>query len=178
VNQAEEEDFRQFVTAQMDNLRRLAFLTCGNWQAAEDAVSTGLAKLYLAWHKVDAPQWYARRVIVNAAIDEVSRPWRREHVAEMADLDRSTPDSTAHLGERDRIQRALLKVPPGQRKVLLLRFYEDLSVEDVAAILRKTTGTIKSQTARGLAALRVALGDSAYEDREDDGRFARAVRRR
>ena len=173
----DDEDFRQFVVAQIDGLRRLAYLTCGNWQAADDAVSTGLTKLYLAWRKVNTPHWYARRVVVNAAIDEVRRPWRREQVAEPEFLDRSVPDPTAELAERARIQQALLKIPPGQRKVLLLRFYEDLSVEDTAEILGKSTGTIKSQTARGLAALHRVLGEAPWGESDDSGRFASLVRR-
>jgi RNA polymerase sigma-70 factor (sigma-E family) len=177
VRADEDEDFRQFVAAEMDSLRRLAYLTCGNWQAADDAVSTGLAKLYLSWHKVSAPHWYARRVVVNAAVDEVRRPWRREHLALPEVLDRSIPDPAAEVAERDRIQQALLKIPPGQRKVLLLRFYEDLSVEDTAAILGKSTGTIKSQTARGLAALHRVLGDAPWGESEYSGRFASVVRR-
>jgi len=177
VKSDEDEDFRQFVAAQIDGLRRLAYLTCGNWQAADDAVSTGLAKLYLAWPKVNTPHWYARRVVVNAATDEVRRPWRREHAAEPEFLDRSVPDPAAQVAERDRIQQALLKIPAGQRKVLLLRFYEDLSVEDTAAILGKTTGTIKSQTARGLAALHRVLGDTPWGENENIGRFASVVRR-
>jgi RNA polymerase sigma factor (sigma-70 family) len=103
---------------------------------------------------------------------------RREEVTGPEYLDRPTPDAAEQVSERDRIQRALLRVPAGQRTILLLRFYEDRSVEDVSAILHKTTGTIKIQTSRGLATLRKALADAPHEGSDGDERLARIVRRR
>ena len=178
MSDGDDDDFREFMAAQIDDLRRLAFLACGDWHSAEDAVSIGLTKLYLSWRKVTNPYWYARRIVMNAAIDQARKPWRRERVAEAEHLDRSVADTVDELTERDRMQRALLKVPAKQRTVLLLRFYEDLSVEDVAEILNRSTGTIKSQTARGLTALRAALDETEHEGSTDGERFTSAIRRR
>jgi len=164
VNHADEEEFRQFVSARMDALRGLAYLTCGDWQAAEDAVARSLAKLYTKWANVSAPERYAARMVVRAAIDEVSRPWRREVAASTAMPEVGEQDGSALLAERMHIQAALRQLPPGQRAVLVLRFYEDFSVEEVADALGRSTGTVKSQTARGLAALRRLLGVHAPID--------------
>ncbi|GGN47964.1 DNA-directed RNA polymerase specialized sigma24 family protein [Actinoplanes campanulatus] len=74
-----EADFREFVGARMESLRGLAYLTCGDWQVAEDAVLSALAKLYAKWNRVENPDAYARTAVVRAAIDETRRPWwRRE----------------------------------------------------------------------------------------------------
>jgi RNA polymerase sigma-70 factor (sigma-E family) len=180
VNRREEE-FRQFVLARMDALRGLAFLTCGNWQVAEDAVAQSLAKLYTRWGKVSVPERYAARMVVRAAIDEVSRPWRREVAASEAFPDVSEPDKADSVAETMRIRAALRQVPPGQRAVLVLRFYEDFSVEEVAEALGRSTGTVKSQTARGLATLRRLLAEHHIElpedpeERTNDGRYAPAA---
>jgi RNA polymerase sigma-70 factor (sigma-E family) len=158
VNQDEERDFREFVRARFDALRGLAYLTCGNWQTAEDAVSTSLAKLYVRWRKVSSPHSYAQRMVVRAAIDEGRRPWRREHSAGEDLPDQAVADPSARIDERMRLREALRQVPPRQRAVLVLRYYEGLSVEETATALGLRTGTVKSQSARGLTALREALG--------------------
>jgi RNA polymerase sigma-70 factor (sigma-E family) len=173
VNEDDERDFREFVNARFESLRGLAYLTCGDWEAAEDAVSISLAKLYVRWHKVDSPHSYACRTVVRAAIDEARHPWRREHAASHRLPDRPMPDAAERIGERMRLRDALRQIPPGQRAILVLRFYEGLSVEQTAAALGLRTGTIKSQTARGLATLREVLAREglavpyATTDRED-----------
>jgi RNA polymerase sigma-70 factor (sigma-E family) len=163
VDDADERDFREFVTARFESLRGLAYLTCGDWAAAEDAVSISLAKLYLRWRKVDSPHTYACRMVVRAAIDEARRPWRRERAAGHDLPEQATPDAAERVDERMRLRGALLRVPPGQRAILVLRFYEGLSVEQAAAALGLREGTIKSQTARGLATLRELLGRELLE---------------
>jgi RNA polymerase sigma factor (sigma-70 family) len=185
VDQHDEEEFRQFAAARMDDLRGLAYLTCGNWQTAEDAVSTALTKLYLNWRKVSSPHRYACRCVITAVVDEVRRPWwRREQPADMSTLDHPEPDSSEALGERDRIRQVLRQLPPGQRAVLVLRFYGDFSVDEVADMLRLTSGTIKSQSARGLATLRrllsaqEALTVFEFQEGERHERYAPVVRYR
>lgn len=158
MNRDDEQQFREFFHARFDALRALAYLTCGDWQAAEDAVSRSMAKLYVRWHKVDSPAGYAQRMVVRAAIDEGRRPWRRETAAGGNLPDQVVADPTGNTDERLRLREALLQVPPRQRAVLVLRYYEGLSVEETAATLRLATGTVKSQSARGLDALRRALG--------------------
>ncbi len=159
---AEDEDaYREFVTARLPRLRRVAYLVCGDWHLAEDAVSTALAKLYLNWHrvrdteKIDA---YARTMVLRCVVDERRRPWSREkaHTA-LPVAEPAEPDRTAQVDDRIVLQRALATLPRGRRAVLVLRFYEGLSVEETAAALGCSTGNVKSQTARGLANLREAL---------------------
>jgi RNA polymerase sigma-70 factor (sigma-E family) len=176
-----EDEFRRFVAARMDTLRALAYLTCGDWQVAEDAVAHSLAKLYTRWGKVSAPERYAARMVVRAAIDEVRRPWRREVSSSHGLPDLGEPDRTEAITLSMHVRAALRQVPPGQRAVLVLRFYADFSVEEVAEALGRSPGTVKSQTARGLATLRdllapheIALTED-LEERTGDARYARAT---
>jgi RNA polymerase sigma-70 factor (sigma-E family) len=153
--------FREFVAARSAHLRRVAYLVCGDWHLAEDAVSTALAKLYVAWHRirdvgrVDA---YARTMVIRAVMDEHRRPWRREHARDNQDaIDLEAPDHADAVDDKVVLRRALRQLPKGRRAVLVLRFYEGLSVEETAEALGLSTGTVKSQTARGLSALRDLL---------------------
>ena len=173
-----DDEFRHFVSARMDALRGLAYLTCGDWQAAEDAVARSLARLYTRWDRVDAPERYAARMVVRAAIDEVRRPWRREVPASHGFPEVGEPDRSEAVAEGIYIRAALRQLPPGQRAVLVLRFYADFSVHEVARALNRTEGTVKSQTARGLATMRtmlaahdIALTDE-LEEKVHDARYA------
>ena len=181
MDSGKEEEFRRFVSARLRFLRGLAYLTCGDWQVAEDAAASTLEKLYCRWDKVDDPHRYAARMAVRAAIDETRRPWRREVPASQAFPDAGEPDKSDALTERARIRAALRQLPMAQRAVLVLRFYEEFTVEEVAEALSRSTGTVKSQTARGLAAMRrllaeqdVALPEDPME-RTDDERVARVT---
>jgi RNA polymerase sigma-70 factor (sigma-E family) len=157
LNAEEEEGFRQFVAAQLGPLRKLAYLTCGNWHTAEDAVATALAKLYPRWRKLDRPDLYAKTMVYRAAVDEVRRPWRRERSAgdEMPDV--ALRDPAAATDERIRVQVALRAVPRKQRAALILRYYLGMTLEETAGVLGVSVGTAKSQTSRGLARLREVL---------------------
>ena len=114
-----ETEFRDFVSAQMEPLRGLAYLTCGDWQAAEDAVLTVLARLYVKWDRVDRPASYARTAVVRAAIDETRRPWwRREQAHSHAMPDPQVPDGTTpeyRPGPRTTPHRAISARPSGAR---------------------------------------------------------------
>jgi RNA polymerase sigma-70 factor (sigma-E family) len=153
-----EADFREFVAAQMDSLRGLAYLTCGDWQVAEDAVLATLAKLYVNWRRVDNPEAYARTSAVRAAIDETRRPWwRREQSHGDALPDVVVFDGTEAVDDRLQLRAALGRLPGRLRAVLVLRFLEGLSVHETAAALRCPEGTVKAYTSRGLDALRRIL---------------------
>jgi DNA-directed RNA polymerase specialized sigma24 family protein len=115
VKPDEEEEFRRFVAARMEPLRGLAYLTCGDWQVAEDAVSTCLAKLYVRWGKVSSPERYATRMVVHAVVDEVRRPWRREWSASHALPEVIEPDVSDSVAEALRVRHALRRLPAGQR---------------------------------------------------------------
>jgi len=167
VNPTQEREFREFAAARMNHLRGLAYLTCGDWHLAEDAVSTALTKLFLRWTRIDDADSYARVVVIHAAIDEKRRPWRRESAYGEALPDVAGPDPTARSDERSYLLAALRRLSRGQRAVVVLRFYEGLSIEQVAGILGRSTGTVKSQAARGLAALREVLADDERRRRSE-----------
>ncbi|NUT37598.1 MAG: sigma-70 family RNA polymerase sigma factor [Hamadaea sp.] len=156
----------------MDTLRGLAYLTCGDWQIAEDVVSTCLARLYVRWGKVSSPERYATRMVMRAVVDESRRPWRREWSASHALPETVAPDVSDGVAEAVRVRHALRQVPAGQRAVLVLRFYADLSIDETAEILGRRPGTITSQTVRGLATLRrlLAAEDITLRERHEEGR--------
>lgn len=155
---ADEEDaFRDFVAAQLLPLRKLAYVTCGDWHLAEDAVAIALAKLYPRWRRLDRPDLYAKTMVYRAAIDERRRPWRREWSASDAMPDVTLRDPAPLSDERLRVRAALLRVPPRQRAALVLRYYLGLTQEETATVLGCSTGTAKSQVSRGLGRLRDLL---------------------
>ena len=159
----DEQAFREFVTSQMASLRKLAYMTCGDWHAAEDAVANALVKLYPRWRKLDRPDLYAKTMVYRAAIDERRRPWRRERSASDAMPDVTLRDPTPLSDERLRVRAALLEVPPRQRAALVLRYYLGLTQEETATVLGCSTGTAKSQVSRGLGKLRDLLAAEQIE---------------
>jgi RNA polymerase sigma-70 factor (sigma-E family) len=166
MDAAEEADFRSYAASRMRDLRRTAFLLCGDWHHADDVAQTVLTKLYTNWSKVQQRERvdaYARTMLVRATFARGRRlSWRREvssgELPEAAVVDRPPEDRMVLVD-------ALAKVPPRQRAVLVLRFWEDLDVTDTARTLGCSEGTVKSQTARGLATLRNLLPDSILEGR-------------
>jgi RNA polymerase sigma-70 factor (sigma-E family) len=163
-----DEEFSAFVTGRRVALLRTAcLLTAGDAHLAEDLVQTALARMYVAWPKVrrsESADAYARRIIVNAYIDEVRRPrWRREQpVSDLPDR----PDTGPAGGwpdavDGDVIRTALAALPKRMRAAVVLRHWLDLSVEETAGLLNCSEGTVKSQTAKGIARLRSLLGGGA-----------------
>ncbi|QLQ39086.2 SigE family RNA polymerase sigma factor [Micromonospora robiginosa] len=157
VRAEDEQAFREFVTSQMASLRKLAYVTCGDWHAAEDAVANALVKLYPRWRKLERPDLYVKTMVYRAAVDETRRPWRRERSAGDAMPDVVSRDPAGTTDERMRLRVALDAVPARQRAAVVLRHYLDLSLEDTARVLDCTVGTAKSQVSRGLAKLRESL---------------------
>jgi RNA polymerase sigma-70 factor (sigma-E family) len=158
VDAAEETLFGEYAAQRLAPLRRLGFLVCGDWHLAEDAVSTVMAKLYASWPSIsrnDNVDAYVRRMLIRAIVDERRRPWRRETPAEYP-LSPPQPRTSGAdtLDDRMVLREALSRMPPRRRAVLVLRYFEELSVEETAAAMGCSTGTVKSQTARALAALR------------------------
>jgi RNA polymerase sigma-70 factor (sigma-E family) len=151
-------DFTTYVGQRRLQLFRTACLLCGDPHQAEDIVQDALARLYAAWPRAcraNNLDGYVRRIVINSHLNQARRPWRRERVA--ADLgERPTP---VHLPTEDLqvMWAALRDLPLGQRKVVVLRHYLGLSVEETAADLGLSTGTVKSQTSDALAALRRTL---------------------
>ncbi|HZN73148.1 MAG TPA: SigE family RNA polymerase sigma factor [Micromonosporaceae bacterium] len=151
-----EDEFRAYVSARLESLRRTAYLLCRDWHLADDLVSITIGKLYRHWTRVraaDNVDAYSRGVLTRVYLDELRRPWRRE------DATADTPEPPASqpvdgIVERSALAQLLDGLPPRQRAVLVLRFYCDLSVEETAALLHISRGTVKSQSARGLETLR------------------------
>ena len=157
----EEQEFGDYVVARSRRLCEFAYLLCGDWHAAEDAVQTALAKLFVAWRRLrerESMDAYVRRIVVRVIIDQ-RRLLRSQRESSWAEPPDATPigDAAESMPDRLAVLAALAKVPPRQRAVLVLRFFEDQSVEETAEALRCSTGTVKSQTARGLRTLRALL---------------------
>jgi RNA polymerase sigma-70 factor (sigma-E family) len=157
----DDESFRRFVAGASAPLARLAYLLCGDHHLADDLVQNTMIKLYRAWPKIEQPSVvdaYVRQVLLRCWLTERRRAWRRSESRRDQVPDR--PDPAQGVGSadlRDVLRRALAEVPPRQRAAVVLRFWSQLSVAETAAALRCSEGTVKSQTARGLVALRVAL---------------------
>jgi RNA polymerase sigma-70 factor (sigma-E family) len=164
VDQRDEQEFAEFFAARRDAVRRSAYLLCGDWHRADDFAQTAFVSLHRHWRRIrdkGALDAYVRRTLVRAVIDESRRPWRRERFTdEVPERTSGAPDVGDAVATRAALLGALRKVPPRQRAVLVLRFLEGLDVSGVAKALGCTEGTVKSQTARGLATLRAELGDA------------------
>jgi RNA polymerase sigma-70 factor (sigma-E family) len=156
----EEQEFRAYASARQDALRRAAYLLCRDWHAADDLVQNTLVKVYLRWRtasraeNVDA---WVHTVLVHCFLDERRRRWNRLWLAGAAPHDPPPTGAEPDVPERVVMQAALGRLTHAQRAVLVLRYYADLSIEQTAAALNCSTGNVKSQTHRGLAALRRVL---------------------
>ncbi len=153
-------EFTEFVHASWASLHRTAYLLLGDRSEAEDLVQTTLAKTYASWSKireVESAPAYARTVLVNTAASWFrKKSWRNERPTE------TLPDSGHETDPTDRpaMIDALAQLPPRQRAVIVLRYYEDLSVGQTAQALGCSDGTVKSQTSDALIKLRGLLGDA------------------
>ena len=159
-----DEEFAELVHACWASLYRTAYLMLGDAADAEDLVQTALAKTYASWRKVrsiDAAPGYARTTLVNTAASWFRKKgWRNERPTEVLPEAASTSHLESDLSDRRTVMNALGTLPPRQRAVVVLRYYEDLSVAQVAHALGITEGTVKSQTSEALSKLRALLGDS------------------
>jgi RNA polymerase sigma-70 factor (sigma-E family) len=151
--------FEEFVQTHGDSLVRLSYVLCGDRGKAEDATQEALTRLYLRWGRIDEPLPYARRSVINATNDQWRRSGRQEqrerHAAEQP------PELPALLEDlvvdRDLLVKALRRLPDGQRAVIVLRYWHQLSEPETAQVLGNSVGTVKSQAARALGRLRQEL---------------------
>jgi RNA polymerase sigma-70 factor (sigma-E family) len=151
-------EFTNYVTARAHWLRKVAYLLCSDWHRADDLVQTTITKLYTNWHRagrVDNLDGYARKTLVNTFLAEQRSGWRRWIVLPGTQTDGvvANVDLDAALD----LRQALAALPPRQRATVVLRYYCDLSVEQTAESLGCSAGTVKSQTTRGIDALRRIL---------------------
>ena len=155
-----EREFTEFFAARAPALRRTAYVVVRDWHVAEDLTQQALAKLYVAWPRVreETRMAYARRVVVNECLSHLRRH-RPETPTE------TVPDRAVHdPAVRDDLGEALAVLPPRQRAIVALRFFEDLPVSEVGRLLGIADGTVKSQTSRALETLRRQLTDLTLEE--------------
>lgn len=151
-----ESEYRQFVLEAANRLFRTAYVLTNDRQLAEDLVQQTLLKAWRYWRHVreaDDRYNYVRRILLTSH----SRMHRRRRVSEV--LTASPQEQEGHrplVDERDQLLRAIDRLPYGQKAVLLLRFYEDLTVDQTAELLGCSVGTVKSRTARALQQLRMS----------------------
>ena len=148
-----EESYREFVTARYAALRRTAYVLTGDHHDAEDLVQTALMKAAGVWGRIhQRPEPYVRRIMYH---ENVSR-WRRRRVVEepLGGHDEATRDGAERGLDRMVLADALARLTPKQRTVLVLRYYEDLTEQQVAAVMGVRVGTVKSQTRHALMRLR------------------------
>jgi RNA polymerase sigma-70 factor (sigma-E family) len=158
MTRGEEAALHAFVEGRRTALFRSAYLLCGNRDEAEDLVQTTLVKVVLGARRhgrLENLEAYARKTLVNTFISARRRFWRREQAyGEVPDVvaGRSVDSDTGLM-----VRAALAELAPKQRAVLVLRYWDDLSVAATAQLLGMRESTVKSHTARGLAALRAAV---------------------
>ena len=161
----QEQAFNAFVSARSRHLLQTAYLLTGDRHRAEDLLQTALTRAYLRWDRIESedPEGYVRRTLANAHIDWWRRkPWREEPAAELPDL--PGPDQAAAFDVRNAVLGALAGLSRRQRAVVVLRYYEDLSESEIAAVLGCSPGTVKSAASRAMAKLRAHPGLSAQRE--------------
>jgi len=148
-------DYEAFVASRWSHLLRVGYLLARDWAAAEDLVQSALVKAWFAWRRLDGdPEPYVRRVIVTTFLSQRRRRWWGELAYSQVPEPEPLDDSARH-DDRDALWRALGTLPPRQRAVLVLRYFEDLTEEETAHTLGVGVGTVKSSASRALAKLRL-----------------------
>jgi RNA polymerase sigma-70 factor (sigma-E family) len=149
-------ELERFLADRADRLMRTAVLLTGSRDAGQDLLQAALERLLRHWRRFDGdPEGYLRRTLYNLAADGYRRQGRLQH--KLALLKAGTlplADPIAEVDLRDALVRMLLQLPPRQRAVLVLRYWEELTEAETAAVLGWPEGTVKSAASRGLQRLR------------------------
>lgn len=170
----QEREYVEYVSGRLSRLHRTAYLLCGDAHRAEDIVQVTLTGLYLNWKRAvraDNLDGYVHRILVRRYLDDRRLRWSRVRLGDLPDV--PTADGESRLDDRDELLRALRALPKGQRAVVVLRYFGDLSVEQTAEVLGRSVGNVKSQCSRGLAALRELMRDDRPGGGPDGGRLGR-----
>ncbi len=155
--------FEAFVAARSAALLRTAYLLTRDHALAEDLLQTALTKAYLAWRRIEGdPEPYVRRIVVNTYASWWRRKWNGERPTDELP---ETGVADQRLGESGDLWEALGRLPRRQRAVVVLRYFEDLTEAQTADLLGIAVGTVKSQTSKALASLRI---DPSLLDRTDE----------
>ena len=165
-----DEEFARYFGARVRSLRAAAYSLCGDWHQAEDITQQALLTLYRVWPRLrhETIDAYARKVVLRVYLNERGRHGREE-------LTDAVPDTGVEqdgFEDRTLVLGALSTMAPRQQEVLVLRYYADLSEQDIARTLGLTKGAVKSHAHRGLAALKAALERSQFEGPELEDRGA------
>lgn len=153
-------DFDDWVAARGPALLRLAYVLTGSLADAEDVVQDALSRALPRWARIcqaDDVDAYVRRMVVNANVSRW-RKFRRKEVPVAAPTDAVAPVGVP-TEEQDRLWRACLGLPADQRTAVVLRFYEDLEYAEIAALTGVREGSVRSRVSRGIATLRLELGE-------------------
>jgi RNA polymerase sigma-70 factor (sigma-E family) len=157
------DEFAEFAVGASPRLRRTAYLLCGDWHTAEDLTQTTLAKLFVVWRRIrrlEGVDAYATRTLVNAYLTDRRRKSTHERpVSDVPDIAVEPDGPELRIAVMD----VLADLPPGARAVVVMRYWADMSVDQVAAALGCSPGNVKSQCARALARLRPLLCEIAAE---------------
>jgi RNA polymerase sigma-70 factor (sigma-E family) len=163
VTNQRDADYSEYVEFRLPALRRLALLLCQDWHRADDLVQQAVIRVYVHWAKASAADntdAYVNAILVREFLHERRSGWTRR--VKVTDQLPEAPILTADRDGLMDLQAAVAVLPPGQRAALVLRYYCDLNIDQTAAALGCSTGTVKSQTAKALARLRLRLnGDAA-----------------
>jgi len=154
-------EFTAFVEASAPRLRRTAYLMCRDWHLAQDLTQTTFVRMYEVWGRIRHTanlEAYSRRVLMNAVFDQRKRRSAGEVV--LAELPEAAPERPGDTVETHvALLRALATLPVRDQAIVVLRHWEDLSVETVAGILDVSVSVVKTQNGRALERLRAALGE-------------------
>lgn len=153
-------EFEEFARARIPHLYRAAWLLTGDRHHAEDLVQDTLAKMLKTWERIDNPSAYANVALARTYISQRRRKsWSERPTAEVPERSEATADLELRLS----LQQALGELAPLDRAVLVLRYFEDRSVEQVALDLGRSPSSISTRTTRALDRLRSVLGDDAVQ---------------
>lgn len=156
-----DEEFTRFVIGARPALRRTAFRITTDWYEADDLVQRTLLALYRRWgtlERRDQLAAYAHKTMVRLAIgDRRTRRWSSEVLQARPPEPDPIPDAHAVIGNRLLLMDILAGLGPRQRAALVLRYWEDCQIEEIANLLGCLASTVRSQIARGLANLRSEL---------------------
>ena len=169
---ADEAEFIEFAHASRARLRRTAYLMCGDWHLASDHVQEGLIRVYVAWPRLSRQGeefGYARKAVVSAVIDARRRRSSGEVPTELQSTEAAPDDVAGSVTARAALMGALRRLPSRQCACVVLRYFDDLSVTETAAVLGCTEGTVKSQTSRALFTLRSMFEDSSLGELITEG---------
>jgi RNA polymerase sigma-70 factor (sigma-E family) len=153
--------FEQFAALRLPALLRFAALLTGDRAQAEDLAQEVLIRVHKRWRSIgalDRPEYYVRKMLLNEFLSWRRRSWRLVPAGRGVEVDtRQVPDHAIGYAERDALVAELGKLPPRQRAVLALRYYEGLSDTGIADALGCSPGTVRGHASRALAALRVEM---------------------